>query len=74
MNKASNDNVKAQHQRAGKGRPKGKGYRIGNKRQITHMITDEMLEQTNTVATKNGETRAVVINRYIREGLKRDGF
>lgn len=60
--------------RAGKGREKGKGYAMGNKRQITHMITEPLLDRTDAAAEKFGEARATVINRYIREGLERDGL
>lgn len=57
--------------RAGKGRAKGKGFAMGNKRQITHMITDELLDEVDEEAKVCGEARAVVINRFIREGLAR---
>ena len=52
-------------------RPKGKGYAMGNKRQITHMITDELLDDVDAEAKRCGEARATVINRFIRQGLKK---
>lgn len=57
--------------RAGKGREKGKGYAMGNKRQITHMITGQMLDEVDAEAERCGEARATVINRAIREYLQR---
>lgn len=57
--------------RAGKGRAKGKGFAMGNKRQITHMITPQLLEQVDEEAERCGEARATVINRAIREHLAR---
>ena len=57
--------------RIGKGREKGKGYAMGNKKQITHMITDDLLTQVDDEATRCGEARATVINRAIREHLAR---
>lgn len=62
---------------APKGRPAagprqlGKGYAMGHKRQITHMITSELLEKVDAEALRNGEARATVINRAIREMLDR---
>lgn len=47
----------------------GKGYAMGHKRQITHMITSELLEKVDAEALKNGEARATVINRAIRQLL-----
>ncbi|MEH3064933.1 MAG: hypothetical protein PGN33_20065 [Methylobacterium radiotolerans] len=57
--------------RPGKGREKGKGYAMGNKRQITHMITSELLDRVDAEAERCGEARATVINRAIREMLDR---
>lgn len=57
--------------RPGKGREKGKGYVMGNKRQITHMITPELLDRVDAEAERCGEARATVINRAIREMLDR---
>ncbi len=57
--------------RPGKGREKGKGYVMGNKRQITHMITSELLDRVDAEAERCGEARATVINRAIREMLDR---
>lgn len=57
--------------RPGKGRERGKGYVMGNKRQITHMITSELLDRVDAEAERCGEARATVINRAIREMLDR---
>lgn len=57
--------------RPGTGREKGEGYVMGNERQITHMITAELLERVDALALANGEARATVINRAIREMLVR---
>lgn len=66
-----NDNNGPKRQVAGKGRPKGRGYAMGNKRQITVMITDPLLDETDEEARFCGESRATVINRAIREHLAR---
>ncbi|GBU16894.1 MULTISPECIES: hypothetical protein [Methylobacterium] len=54
-----------------KKRERGKGYAMGHKRQITHMITPVLLDQVDAEAERCGEARATVINRFIREGLER---
>ena len=57
--------------RAGIGRPKGKGYAMGNKRQITLMIGDPMLDEVDEAALALGVARSVLISIAIREYLDR---
>jgi hypothetical protein len=59
------------HGREGKGRKKGKGYAMGNKRQITLMMTLPLLDEVDAEADRLGEARSTIICRFTRAGLER---
>ncbi|MGY6282623.1 hypothetical protein ACXIT0_06980 [Methylorubrum extorquens] len=63
--------AKLQTQRASKARPKGKGYRMGNKLQVTVLFMPDLVDRLDVVARRFGEARTVVINRAVREFLDR---
>jgi hypothetical protein len=53
--------------------PGPKGVRKGNKLQISHTITPELLAQVDQAAAKTGQSRAALINMAIYQALQ-SGF